>query len=605
MLGMSNAAVFGLSLTAVTATVVTVAGINGAFDRWIEPSRVVSEKQAPVVQSKEPAAKSTPAESPAATDEASSVSSDDKVEEAEAIMPTKQPTVDIVRVEPSGDAVIAGQSDAGALVAVLSNGAMVGKGVANDAGDWAIVIDNPLAPGPHDIVVEARRNESTEAVQAEIMISVNVPEDESQGVLVATNQPGAPTEVLQVPNGPNTIVADLVENDADVPETTENVSSTDTDSSAPATPAPGVAEEKTEEQAAMVVADAGTETKTGAEAQQAAEAESESIVVAKAEPEQPADVGQSAEKTAVPAVEPQSETDKTVVTEPASVAASEPEPQAAPSEQAEPAGVAASEPEPQAAPSEQAEPASVAASEPEPQAAPVETVETVEAAKPASEAPAPETEAQADQVANLETKPETVSPKPEAVKAEPEPEPEKEVEPSVTVKAVEADDGQVYIAGESSGKGPIRVYIGEKLLGQTEPSAEGQWVIKAPKDMAPGQHNVRADKVKDEKGAVLARAEVVFEREADEVALTAIVAVGSGASGVTAGADVDAGRRQIPAMIIRKGDSLWRISRRHYGHGIRYTTIYEANQGQIQNPDLIFPGQVFLLPQRDLNWAGN
>lgn len=50
------------------------------------------------------------------------------------------------------------------------------------------------------------------------------------------------------------------------------------------------------------------------------------------------------------------------------------------------------------------------------------------------------------------------------------------------------------------------------------------------------------------------------------------------------------------AVIIRRGDTLWRISRRVYGRGIRYTTIYLANQDQIEDPDRIWPGQVFSVP---------
>ncbi|MCV0397696.1 MAG: LysM peptidoglycan-binding domain-containing protein [Rhizobiaceae bacterium] len=50
------------------------------------------------------------------------------------------------------------------------------------------------------------------------------------------------------------------------------------------------------------------------------------------------------------------------------------------------------------------------------------------------------------------------------------------------------------------------------------------------------------------------------------------------------------------AVIIRRGDTLWRISRRVYGRGVRYSTIYLANQDQIADPDLIWPGQVFKVP---------
>jgi nucleoid-associated protein YgaU len=51
------------------------------------------------------------------------------------------------------------------------------------------------------------------------------------------------------------------------------------------------------------------------------------------------------------------------------------------------------------------------------------------------------------------------------------------------------------------------------------------------------------------------------------------------------------------AVIIRHGDTLWQISRRTYGLGVRYTTIYLANEDKINNPDRILPGQVFGLPK--------
>ncbi|WIY53741.1 LysM peptidoglycan-binding domain-containing protein [Devosia sp. YIM 151766] len=58
----------------------------------------------------------------------------------------------------------------------------------------------------------------------------------------------------------------------------------------------------------------------------------------------------------------------------------------------------------------------------------------------------------------------------------------------------------------------------------------------------------------------------------------------------------DAQRFASGKAIIRRGDNLWTIARRVYGEGLKYTTIYEANQGQIRDPDRIYPGQVFDLP---------
>ncbi len=49
-------------------------------------------------------------------------------------------------------------------------------------------------------------------------------------------------------------------------------------------------------------------------------------------------------------------------------------------------------------------------------------------------------------------------------------------------------------------------------------------------------------------------------------------------------------------VVVQPGGNLWTIARRTYGAGIQYTTIYKANRDQIADPDLIYPGQVFVLP---------
>ena len=53
---------------------------------------------------------------------------------------------------------------------------------------------------------------------------------------------------------------------------------------------------------------------------------------------------------------------------------------------------------------------------------------------------------------------------------------------------------------------------------------------------------------------------------------------------------------EIKTVIVSKQENLWRISRRTYGSGQRYTAIYQANRDQIRKADLIYPGQVFVLP---------
>jgi len=50
--------------------------------------------------------------------------------------------------------------------------------------------------------------------------------------------------------------------------------------------------------------------------------------------------------------------------------------------------------------------------------------------------------------------------------------------------------------------------------------------------------------------------------------------------------------------VISRGDSLWALSRLAYGDGARYAVIFNANRGKIHNPNLIYPGQTFVLPQK-------
>ncbi|MEM1307859.1 MAG: LysM peptidoglycan-binding domain-containing protein [Pseudomonadota bacterium] len=61
-----------------------------------------------------------------------------------------------------------------------------------------------------------------------------------------------------------------------------------------------------------------------------------------------------------------------------------------------------------------------------------------------------------------------------------------------------------------------------------------------------------------------------------------------------AGVLVRRGRKYV----VRRGDTLWRIARRHYGRGIKYHRIFRANRRKIRNPHLIYPCQRFRVPRR-------
>ena len=47
---------------------------------------------------------------------------------------------------------------------------------------------------------------------------------------------------------------------------------------------------------------------------------------------------------------------------------------------------------------------------------------------------------------------------------------------------------------------------------------------------------------------------------------------------------------------VKKGDTLSHIAQHHYGKASKWHAIFEANRDQLDNPDLIQPGQVLKLP---------
>jgi nucleoid-associated protein YgaU len=56
-------------------------------------------------------------------------------------------------------------------------------------------------------------------------------------------------------------------------------------------------------------------------------------------------------------------------------------------------------------------------------------------------------------------------------------------------------------------------------------------------------------------------------------------------------------RRRCRSVTVRSGDTLWLIARRCYGAGERFSKIFHSNQGQIRDPDVIYPNQRFVVPR--------
>ncbi|TSD87965.1 LysM peptidoglycan-binding domain-containing protein [Mycobacterium sp. KBS0706] len=134
------------------------------------------------------------------------------------------------------------------------------------------------------------------------------------------------------------------------------------------------------------------------------------------------------------------------------------------------------------------------------------------------------------------------------------------------------EGGAVIVSGRGRADATIRLYLDNRPIGEGRTDLRGLFRIQAGGAIAPGVYRLRADQL-DAAGKVTARAETPFQRAAP-----AEIAVAEG------------------RVVVQPGNSLWRIARRVYGEGPRYTVIYQANQQQIRDPDLIYPGQIFAVP---------
>jgi nucleoid-associated protein YgaU len=50
---------------------------------------------------------------------------------------------------------------------------------------------------------------------------------------------------------------------------------------------------------------------------------------------------------------------------------------------------------------------------------------------------------------------------------------------------------------------------------------------------------------------------------------------------------------------VKKGDTLSKIAKAHYGDAMKYPVIFEANRPMLKSADLIYPGQMLRIPALD------
>ena len=142
-----------------------------------------------------------------------------------------------------------------------------------------------------------------------------------------------------------------------------------------------------------------------------------------------------------------------------------------------------------------------------------------------------------------------------------------------------SEEGDVLLSGRAQSQAAsVRVYLDNRVITTLDVDTSGRWRGDLP-DVDTGVYTLRVDEV-DVEGDVTSRVETPFKREAPEVLEAA---AGNG----------DA---PVKAITVQTGATLWAIARDRYGDGTLFVRIFEANSNSIKDPDLIYPGQVFDLP---------
>ena len=414
------------------------------------------------------------------------------------------PVFDTVRVEPSGDTVVAGHGAPEAKIALMAGDKVISEIDADGAGNF-VMVPPPLAPGSYLLALRSTGKDGS-VIDSHQNIAVSVPPRGEKNVVVALAEPGKPSVILTdtakpaEPAAPQSASAPAAPASPEVAFKTAEVDNGGFYASGTATPGADLRLYLNGTDLAEVTAGSDghwslTVEKGVAPGHYAVRADvidAGGNVLARAE---------------VPFYVPLSVAEADAPAKLAQTAPSSPPPQ----------------PQPQAAQAAPAPDTSASAAQTAPPAAQPQRA-------PAQPAPTPETSA-----LTAQTAPSATPPEPAPAQAAPAPETSASSEPGPAQSAGAPETHAAAAAPASAAAKPPGNAVAAATPSPPTPSAND-----------------------------------------------AVVA-------------------QIQTTTVARGDSLWRISRKVFGHGVRYTLIYEANADQIRDPSLIYPGQIFVLPHAATN----
>ena len=200
--------------------------------------------------------------------------------------------------------------------------------------------------------------------------------------------------------------------------------------------------------------------------------------------------------------------------------------------------------------------------------------------------------------------------------------------------------GDVQLSGRAGSDTVVRIYLDNAPLIDVMADETGLWASTMP-PITPGIYTLRVDQLAAD-GTVSARVETPFKRETQDALAAATqapdtaveIAVAEPATEPAPAADLAAtatpakppvdpavpatAEPAVPALAensaapvasaaakptppvsitVQPGFTLWGIASQQFGDGVMYVQVFEANKDKIRDPNLIYPGQVFVIPK--------
>jgi nucleoid-associated protein YgaU len=165
---------------------------------------------------------------------------------------------------------------------------------------------------------------------------------------------------------------------------------------------------------------------------------------------------------------------------------------------------------------------------------------------------------------------------------------------NVSLDLISYDDaGEVILTGRGQVENNVRIYIDDKPVTTIAVEEDGTWQLSMP-DVPAGRYTLRVDEI-DSQGQVASRLETPFQKE-EPAAVKRTASLAAPEPGDNGDSEVFRVNR-VEEVTIQRGATLWALAKTNYGEGNLYMQIFNANRDSIRDPDLIYPGQIFTIPE--------